>query len=108
MEPLWTEREFKAPTNLVQMQDGRMLAAEQDGRIWAFDPAGAAVPDATESLDITDRVSSRRSEEGLLGLALDPTDERLLYVYYSAADPRRSVVSRFTHGSRWYLVRTSG
>ena len=96
LEPVWTEREFREPTNLIQMQDGRMLVAEQDGRVWAFDPAGSSVPAATEFLDITDRVSSRRSEEGLLGLALDPTDEQRLYVYYSAADPRRSVVSRFT------------
>ena len=72
MEPLWTDREFREPTNLIQMQDGRMLVTEQSGRIWAFDPAGGAVPAATEFLDITDRVSSRRSEEGLLGLALDP------------------------------------
>ena len=42
-------------------------------------------------------MSARRSEEGLLGLALDPkpTSEHL-YVYYSASNPRRSVVARFT------------
>ena len=72
-----------------------MLVTEQDGRIWAFDPASGAVPAATEVLDISDRVSSRRSEEGLLGLALYPNDAGRMYVYYSAADPRRSVVSRF-------------
>ena len=96
LEPLWTDREFQEPTNLIQARDGRLLVTEQDGRIWAFDPAGSEVPAATEFLDITDRVSSRRSEEGLLGLALDPVNEQYLYVYYSAADPRRSVVSRFT------------
>ena len=95
LEPMWTEREFRAPTNLVQMPDGRMLVTEQEGRIWAFDPASPVVRAAAEFLDITDRVSSRRSEEGLLGLALDPSDEQRLYGYYSAADPRRSVVSRF-------------
>ena len=96
VELLPTNREFREPTNLVQAHDGRLLVTEQDGRIWAFDPAGSEVPAATEFLDITDRVSSRRSEEGLLGLALDPANEQRLYVYYSAADPRRSVVSRFT------------
>ena len=95
LELLPTDRDFREPTNLVQTQSGRMLVTEQDGKIWAFDPAGPRVPAATELLDITDRVSSRRSEEGLLGLALDPADEQRLYVYYSAADPRRSVVSRF-------------
>ena len=96
MELLPTDREFREPTNLVQAHDGRLLVTEQDGRIWAFEPSGSEVPAATEFLDITDRVSSRRSEEGLLGLALDPTDKQSLYLYYSAADPRRSVVSRFT------------
>ena len=96
LEPLWTDREFREPTNLIQMQDGRMLVTEQSGRIWVFDPAGGAVPAAAEFLDITDRVSSRRSEEGLLGLALDPANAERMYVYYSAADPRRSVVARFT------------
>ena len=95
-ELLPTDREFREPTNLVQAQDGRLLVSEQDGRIWAFGPSGSGVLAATEFLDITGRVSSRRSEEGLLGLALHPTDEQFLYVYYSAADPRRSVVSRFT------------
>ena len=96
LEPLWADREFREPTNLVQAHDGRLLVTEQDGRVWAFDPSVSEVPAATEFLNITDRVSSRRSEEGLLGLALDPADEQFLYVYYSAADPRRSVVSRFT------------
>ncbi len=96
LELVPTDREFQEPTNLVQAHNGRMLVTEQDGRIWAFDPAASEVPAATELLDITDRVSSRRSEEGLLGLALDPTNAAHLYVYYSAADPRRSVVSRFT------------
>ena len=94
-----TGREFQAPTNLVQMQTGQALITEQDGRIWIS--SGANLDDATvsETLNITDPVSSRRSEEGLLGLALDPSDDSLLYVYYSAARPRRSVVSRFTLAS---------
>lgn len=54
----------------------------------------------TESvfLDIRERVSDRGNEEGLLGLAFDP-DFRAngyFYVYYSAANPRRSVLARFT------------
>ena len=92
LEPLWTDREFREPTNLIQMQDGRMLVTEQSGRIWVFDPAGEAVPAATEFLDITDRVSSRRSEEGLLGLALDPPTR-------SACT---SITPRPTPAARWY------
>ena len=91
-----TVTRFESPTNLVQAKDGRVWVTEQAGRVWVFD--GFQVDDApvVAALDITDRVSSRRTEEGLLGMALDPADERRLYLYYSAADPRRSVVSRFT------------
>ena len=88
--------DFREPTNLVQGRNGRVLVTEQDGRIRALDGASAGDLDVIEFLDISDRVSNRRSEEGLLGLALDPTNEAHLYVYYSAARPRRSVVSRFT------------
>ena len=49
-------------------------------------------------LNITERVSDRGNEEGLLGLAFDPNYETngYFYVYYSAAGPRRSVISRFS------------
>ena len=48
-------------------------------------------------LDISERVSDRGNEEGLLGLAFDPDfrENGYFYVYYSAASPRRSVLSRF-------------
>ena len=96
LEPVLTGRRFKAPTNLVQAPNRLMLVSEQSGRIWAV--AGGQGADAAprEALNITDRVSSRRSEEGLLGIVLDPNTERHLYAYYSAAQPRRSVLSRFT------------
>ena len=98
LEPLPISRPFQAPTNLIQAQNGQLWITEQAGRIWVFNETqfddDASEP--SETLDITDRVSSRRSEEGLLGLALDPTNEEYLYVYYSVAKPRRSVVSRFT------------
>ena len=58
-------------------------------------------PDAAKAsvfLDIRDRVSEDNNEEGLLGLDFDPeyATNGHLYVYYSAASPRRSVLSRFT------------
>ena len=95
LEPALGGREFDSPTNLVQATDGTLWITEQTGRIRVAGgmDAGQSV---SVALDLTDRVSSRRSEEGLLGLAFDPGVERHLYVYYSAARPRRSVVSRFT------------
>ncbi len=68
---------------------------ERAGRVWVFNGLRPD-PAASELLDITGRVSSRGSEEGLLGMAIDPDNARHLYLYYSAAQPRRSVVARFT------------
>ena len=96
LEPTLTSRRFQAPTNLVQMASGRALVTEQAGRVWVFNELHPDPDAVSEFLDITDRVNSRGSEEGLLGIALDPTNDRHLYLYYSAAKPRRSVVSRFT------------
>ena len=104
LQPSLTSRQFQAPTNLVQAKNGQALVAEQAGLIRVspgLHPDNAAV---SQFLDITDRVSSRGSEEGLLGLALDPTNQRHLYLYYSAANPRRSVVSRFTVSSDGFIA----
>ncbi len=99
LEPAFPGEPFRSPTNLAESKDGRVWVTEQSGRVWAFDGGFLDHDNASLVLDITDRVSSRRSEEGLLGLALDSNDERQLYLYYSAAGPRRSVVSRFTVAS---------
>ena len=96
LEPLLTTQRFRSPTNLVHTQHERMLVSEQTGRIWALNETTSDHAAVQGILDITDRVSSRSSEEGLLGLAIDPKNELHLYVYYSAANPRRSVISRFT------------
>ena len=102
LEPVLPAQSFRSPTNLVQADNGRVWVSEQAGRVWLFDlfdgtsAEHIAVP---EPLDITEHVSSRGSEEGLLGMALEPKFQRRLYVYYSAANPRRSVVSRFTVSS---------
>ena len=88
-----------APTNFVQAEDGRFFLTEQAGRLLILREKQLTeehifIP---EPLDISDRVSSRGSEEGLLGIALSPHDARHLFLYYSAANPRRSVVSRFNY-----------
>ena len=74
----------------------RLFVAAQPGRVHVFnnapDPAAAPV-----FLDITAKVRSG-GEEGLLGLAFHPdyAQNGFFYVYYTAAaDPRRSVISRF-------------
>lgn len=72
---------------------------QHGGRILVFPDQ----PDAVESnlfMDLSDRVSQGHNEEGLLGLAFDPgfRDNDYFYVYYSASNPRRSALSRFTAG----------
>jgi uncharacterized repeat protein (TIGR03806 family) len=77
--------------------DAHLYVVEQRGRIRSVDniadPATAPV-----FLDITDRVSSRGGEEGLLGLAFDPdyASNGFLYVNYVAqATPLHTVIARF-------------
>lgn len=94
LQPVYAEQRIDEPTNLIQATNGRALVSEQPGSILVFDGTGSGP--ASEFLDITERVSDRGSEEGLLGMALDPDGQPHLYVYYSAANPRRSVISRFT------------
>ena len=99
LERVFPVAALNAPTNMVQDGSGRRLVSEQAGRLSIFDEEHLTAEHifVPEFLDIRDRVSSRGSEEGLLGLALSPHNERHLYVYYSASNPRRSIVSRFNY-----------
>ena len=98
VERTFSNLTFTRLTNLVQADDGldRFFTTEQMGLIRVF-PNDQQVTEADVFLDITDRVSEASNEEGLLGLVFDPDYQNNghFYVYYSAANPRRSVVSRF-------------
>jgi glucose/arabinose dehydrogenase len=74
----------------VVTQTGTVVTFQNDPDVKSFDVL----------LDISDRVSRDGNEEGLLGLAFDPdyAENGEFFVYYSAADPRRSVLSRFLRG----------
>ena len=77
-----------AETGYIVEQSGRIVSVSHLGGSWV----------AVELLNIEDRVNDRGREEGLLGLALDPQFQSngYLYVNYTASEPRRTVVSRFT------------
>ena len=98
VEEAFPELSMRRMTALAFPEDGgeRLYVALQAGIVEAFseDPA---VGDAQNFLDIRERVNDRSNEEGLLGLAFDPSysENGYLYVYYTASDPKRSVVSRF-------------
>ena len=88
---------FERPVLLTHAGDGsgQVYVVEQHGVIHRIDPA---TPERTDVfLDISARVSRQGNEEGLLGLAFDPaySENERFYVYYSAASPRRSVLSQF-------------
>jgi glucose/arabinose dehydrogenase len=71
---------------------------EQPGRILIADPAKSDATEATLALDIRERVNDQGNEEGLLSAVFHPEfpKKRELYLYYTAAKPRRSILSRFT------------
>jgi glucose/arabinose dehydrogenase len=98
VERVFSSLSFPEMTNLVQPDDmsDRIFVTEQTGVIYVFSTGNAQQADIF--LDITGRVNREGNEEGLLGLAFDPgyQENGYFYVYYSAADPRRSVISRFS------------
>ena len=99
IERLFANLSFQEMTNLVQPDDGSNLVfvTEQRGIIHTLE-INQPQQGSYVFLDITDRVNRGGNEEGLLGLAFDPDyrENGLFYVYYSATNPRRSVVSRFS------------
>jgi len=98
VERVFSDLSFQEMTNLVQPDDasGLIFITEQRGVIYTFSANNSQQADIL--LDITDRVNRGGAEEGLLGLAFDPDyqENGYFYVYYSAADPSRSVLSRFS------------
>ena len=88
---------FDDPVFITHAGDGsdRLFVVEQRGVIVAVSESTPG--EAATFLDISDRVNRGGSEEGLLGLAFDPAfaENGRFFVYYSAAGPRRSVLSRF-------------
>jgi glucose/arabinose dehydrogenase len=98
---------FARMTGAYQAPDMRWYVTEQRGRVYVFDNRRDAQPQLL--LDITNRVNTSGSEEGLLGFAFAPdfATSGSFYVYYSAANPRRSVISRFTASAGSAAVSSS-
>ncbi|HRC62510.1 MAG TPA: PQQ-dependent sugar dehydrogenase, partial [Dehalococcoidia bacterium] len=73
---------------------GRFFLADQAGLVSLLRSDGS---DAGVLLDLRGEVLRGGNEEGLLSVALDPAfpARPYLYAYYSAANPRRTVLSRF-------------
>ena len=89
------------PTHLEEARDGsgRVYVSEQAGRLIELTGNPTAATGSIRTvLDITEIATGRATEEGFLGFALHPdaASNSHIYVYYSATDPRRSVISEFT------------
>jgi hypothetical protein len=89
---------FTQPVDLQNAGDGtdRLFVVEQAGIIKVFDNDPGATS-ASVFLDIRPLVTSG-GETGLLGLAFHPAYESngRFFVYYTAGNPLRSVVARYT------------
>ncbi|MBD7917439.1 PQQ-dependent sugar dehydrogenase [Cellulomonas sp. Sa3CUA2] len=70
------------PTAIAFTADGRMLVAQQAGRLRVRTAAGTLL--STPALDLTGRLCTN-AERGLLGVAVDPDPAtRAIYVFYTA------------------------
>ncbi|MFX0092872.1 MAG: PQQ-dependent sugar dehydrogenase [Candidatus Hodarchaeota archaeon] len=89
---------FDRPVGLYHPGDGtnRLFVIEQKGVIYVFENS-ENVTSAQVFLDITDHVNFG-GEQGLLGLAFHPnfTENGYFYVDYTASNPRRTIISRFS------------
>jgi len=96
LEHTFTSLSFNRPVDLQYMDD-QLFVVEQKGVIWSFtnDPN---VQERKQFLNISARVNSAGNEQGLLGLAFDPSfnTNGYFFVYYIASSPQRTVVSRFS------------
>jgi glucose/arabinose dehydrogenase len=74
---------LEAPWDLAIAADGRVLVTERDtGRLLELSEDGGVTELRTFSVDAS-------GEGGLLGLAVHPDDDRIVYVYLTAADDNR-------------------
>ena len=101
VEQVFPDISFSRMVHLTYADDDtdRLFLVLQPGRIMTFPNRDDAT--ATELMDVRERVSDSGDEEGLLGMAFDPNFRETghFYLSYTAANPRRSIVSRFSVSS---------
>lgn len=98
MVPAFPNIEFDRPLYLTHANDasGRLFVVEQGGQIHLLSGESSA-KHSVVFLDIAKQVRTDHNEEGLLALAFHPqySANGHFFVYYSASEPRRGVLSRF-------------
>ncbi|WP_052607334.1 PQQ-dependent sugar dehydrogenase [Lentisphaera araneosa] len=92
LEPLFKKKTFERPIGLIDLGSNSWYVLEQRGKIWLCEDG------KKKSLvaDISKRLGTA-NEEGLLCMVKSPRfeDDHQVYIYYSAKQPRRSIVARF-------------
>jgi len=92
----WMPGAFDQPTYVTNDGDERLIVVEQPGIVWVVADANAPDAGARVFLDLTDRVGSDGSEQGLLSIAFPPEGWAANVVFVSYTDQNGdSVVSRF-------------
>ena len=90
---------FQQPIDLTTSEDdtNRLFVGTKAGMIYVF-ANQRQVESASVFLDISAKVDDSGYEMGLLGVAFHPDydDNGYFYVDYTTAEPRRTVVSRYT------------
>jgi glucose/arabinose dehydrogenase len=89
---------FNTPLDFQTPPDGtdRIFVVEKTGRILVFNNS-PDVSQTTVFLDVSDKISTEGNEMGLLGLAFHPNfiENGYFFIDYTAANPRRTVVSQY-------------
>jgi glucose/arabinose dehydrogenase len=109
-EPMHASLQFNEPVQVVfdGTTDEYLYVVEKEGTVrrvsTSEEEQGKPI-----FLDIRERVSVRHSEEGLLSLAFHPNYEvsKEIFVWYTAQEPRRCVLSKFTNEEPETPVDTS-
>jgi glucose/arabinose dehydrogenase len=93
LERVLPDVSFARMTGLYEAPDGAWWVTEQAGRVLRIDTQAQTT---SVVLDLTGSLN-QGNEEGLLGLAFAPDFDtsNAFFVYYSAPNPRRSVIARF-------------
>ena len=96
LENAYPNLKLQRPLWLEQLSDGRTFLLEQRGKIHIL-PKNAKGKKTKLFFDIEARKPYVKDEEGLLGMAFHPQFSKngKVYVFYSAHEPLRSIVSEF-------------
>lgn len=99
LEVLLPESLFELPTDLAEVPTAdppKMFVTEKKGKVKYFVEGASTIGGVV--LDLTEQVDSSTWEEGLLGIAFDPdfSQNQYFYLHYTAKNPLRIRLSRFT------------